>query len=140
MPPSMQGDVNMDGDVDFLDIGPFIVVLSSGMFQVEADTNNDGDVNFLDISPFIAILSGNVIPDDSPLVGVPSEFAFNLDAEIDNVLAIVKNSWLSENPNYEYFLAIDIVGSLVMHLGFTALNLLPFKTPWFLMVTMKYRW
>ena len=49
VPPSMQGDVNMDGDVDFLDIGPFIVVLSSGMFQVEADTNNDGDVSFLDI-------------------------------------------------------------------------------------------
>ena len=27
------------------------------------------------------------------------------------VLATIKNSWLSENPNYEYFLAIDIVGA-----------------------------
>ena len=70
VPPSMQGDVNMDGDVDFLDIGPFITLLSSGMFQVEADTNNDGYGRLSWISQsFIAILSGNVIPDDSPLVG-----------------------------------------------------------------------
>ena len=52
-----------------------------------------------------------MIPDDSPLLGVPQEIGFNSDVEIDNVLTIVKDSWLSENPNYEYFLAIDIVGS-----------------------------
>ena len=48
------GDVNMSGNVDFLDISPFIAVLSAnGSFQVEADCNEDGTVDFLDIAPFI---------------------------------------------------------------------------------------
>ena len=48
------GDVNMDGTVDFLDIAPFIAVLSMpDGFQTEADTNQDGMVDFLDIAPFI---------------------------------------------------------------------------------------
>ena len=51
------GDVNQDGSVDFLDISPFIGVLSSNGFQAEADINEDGEVNFLDISPFIGVLS-----------------------------------------------------------------------------------
>ena len=51
-------DVNMDGEVNFLDISPFISVLSSGTFQAEADCDENGVVNFLDISPFIAVLSG----------------------------------------------------------------------------------
>ena len=53
------GDVNLDGVVNFLDISPFIAVLSSGDFQAEADCNQNGFVNFLDISPFIGILSGS---------------------------------------------------------------------------------
>lgn len=57
-PAILLGDVNQDGSVDFLDISPFIAVLSGGTFQAEADCNEDGSVNFLDISPFIAILSG----------------------------------------------------------------------------------
>ena len=52
------GDVNRDGATNFLDISPFIAVLSSGGFQVEADIDQSGSVNFLDISPFIGILSG----------------------------------------------------------------------------------
>jgi hypothetical protein len=51
------GDVNLDGVVNFLDIAPFIGVLSGGTFQTEADVNLDGTVNFLDISPFISILA-----------------------------------------------------------------------------------
>ena len=51
------GDVNLDGVVDFLDISPFIVLLSTQAFQLEADINEDGTVDFLDISPFIVILS-----------------------------------------------------------------------------------
>ena len=54
-----KGDVNLDGMVTFLDITPFITVLSSGDFQAEADTNCDGFVDFLDITPFIDILAGN---------------------------------------------------------------------------------
>ena len=53
------GDVDQDGEVDFLDISPFITVLSSGEFQAEADCNEDGEVDFLDIAPFIVILAGS---------------------------------------------------------------------------------
>ena len=56
-PLPLLGDVNGDSTVNFLDISPFIVVLSAGGFQTEADINQDGNVNFLDISPFIKILS-----------------------------------------------------------------------------------
>ena len=55
--PFLLGDVNQDGVVSFLDISPFISVLSTGMFLDAADTNGDGEVNFLDITPFIALLS-----------------------------------------------------------------------------------
>ena len=51
------GDVNQDGVVDFLDISPFIVVLSTGGFQAEADIDQNGVVDFLDISPFITIIA-----------------------------------------------------------------------------------
>lgn len=55
---SILGDVNRDGIVNFLDIAPFIAVLSSGQFQDEADIDRNGVLNFLDIAPFLAILSG----------------------------------------------------------------------------------
>ena len=51
------GDVNRDGVVDFLDISPFILVLSAGGSQAEADINGDGNVDFLDVSPFVVLLS-----------------------------------------------------------------------------------
>ena len=53
------GDVNQDGEVDFLDISPFIAILSAGSFLEEADVNQDDVVDFLDISPFIEILAGS---------------------------------------------------------------------------------
>ena len=55
--PIMLGDVDLSGRVDFLDIGPFIALLSSGGFQEEADIDGSDVVDFLDIGPFIAILS-----------------------------------------------------------------------------------
>ena len=51
------GDVNLDGEVNFLDIAPFISILSANGFQAEADIDQSGGVNFLDIVPFIAILA-----------------------------------------------------------------------------------
>lgn len=54
---SLLGDVNCDQSVDFLDISPFIDLLSSGEFNAKADTNVDGAVDFFDISSFIALLS-----------------------------------------------------------------------------------
>ena len=56
------GDVNRDGRVNFLDISPFITLVSSGgfnrgnVFVHEADVNQDSRVNFLDIAPFIQLL------------------------------------------------------------------------------------
>ena len=53
------GDINLDGSVTFLDIAPFITLLSTGGFQAEADCDLSGMVTFLDIAPFIAALAGN---------------------------------------------------------------------------------
>ena len=53
----MLGDVNLSGTVDFLDISPFIGVLTGASFQTEADCDENGMVDFSDISPFIAILA-----------------------------------------------------------------------------------
>lgn len=53
---TLLGDVNLDGAVNFLDISPFIAVLSANGFQLEADVNGDDAVNFLDISAFIDLL------------------------------------------------------------------------------------
>ena len=51
------GDVNQDMVVDFLDIGPFIELLSTGGFLAEGDIDGSGAVDFLDIGPFIGLLS-----------------------------------------------------------------------------------
>ena len=51
------GDVNRDGAVNFLDISPFITVLSVGGFQEEADIDQNTTVDFLDIGPFVSLLS-----------------------------------------------------------------------------------
>ena len=52
------GDVNKDGLVNFSDISPFILVLSSGQYQEEADANEDSIVSFADIVNFIMLLQG----------------------------------------------------------------------------------
>ena len=56
---TLLGDVNRDGTVDFLDITPFINVLTGGDFQAEADIDQNGEINFLDIVPFIDILTAS---------------------------------------------------------------------------------
>ena len=52
------GDVNQDGVVNLLDVGPFVDVLTNGGFQTEADINQDGVVDLLDVAPFVELLSG----------------------------------------------------------------------------------
>ncbi len=52
------GDVNLDGDVNLLDVSPFINLLTESQFQVEADINGDGVVDLLDVEPFVKLLSG----------------------------------------------------------------------------------
>ena len=55
---TLHGDVDLSGAVTFADIPPFISVLSSGGFQVEADCTPDGTVDFADIPSFIEVLTG----------------------------------------------------------------------------------
>ena len=52
------GDVNLDGNVDLLDVAPFVDRISSGSLQVEADVNEDGVVDLLDVAPFVELLAG----------------------------------------------------------------------------------
>ena len=56
--PPLLGDVDMDGDVDFLDIPFFIDVITNGGDQAEADIDGSGVVDFLDIPLFVNILTG----------------------------------------------------------------------------------
>lgn len=52
------GDVNLDGQVNLLDVQPFVDLLTTGIFQAEADINQDGVVDLLDVAPFVDLLSG----------------------------------------------------------------------------------
>lgn len=54
----LHGDVNQDGVINLLDVGPFVDLIASGQFLPEADTNKDGQVNLLDVSEFIDLISG----------------------------------------------------------------------------------
>ena len=56
-PDVLLGDVNMDGTVNLLDVGPFVAALTSGTFILEADVNQDGNVDLLDVGPFVEILT-----------------------------------------------------------------------------------
>ena len=51
------GDVNQDGQIDLLDVQPFVDLLINGGFQLEADINGDGLVNLLDVAGFVALIS-----------------------------------------------------------------------------------
>ncbi len=53
------GDVNCDGSVDLLDVGPFVELLTTGGFSPKADINSDGIVDLLDVTPFVDLLTGN---------------------------------------------------------------------------------
>jgi len=63
----LKGDVNCDGQVNFLDINPFVLLLTNpAAWQAQypncpmsnGDINGDGLVNFADINPFVALLTG----------------------------------------------------------------------------------
>ena len=51
------GDVDRNGTVNFLDVTPFIILLTSGIYQYEADIDGNGTVNFFDVTPFIILLN-----------------------------------------------------------------------------------
>jgi cytochrome c peroxidase len=70
VPEPLLGDVNLDGEVNGLDVDPFVDVLLSGSYQTEADMNEDQVVNGLDVDPFVAVVVGGVqqIPEPSTLL------------------------------------------------------------------------
>jgi len=49
---------NCDGNVDLLDIDPFIELVASGTFSAKADFDGDGAVTLLDVGPFVEALTG----------------------------------------------------------------------------------
>jgi hypothetical protein len=65
------GDLNFDGEVNGLDVDPFVDVLLNGPYQIEADMNEDMEVNGLDVDPFVeAVVGGGVaaVPEPSTLL------------------------------------------------------------------------
>ncbi len=56
-PDEIKGDVNCDGVVNLLDVGPFVdVITGGGPYNVKADVNCDGVNDLLDVQPFVALL------------------------------------------------------------------------------------
>jgi hypothetical protein len=64
------GDTNGDGQLDGLDVDPFVDVLLASRFDVAADMNEDQVVNGLDVDPFVSAVVGSVqqIPEPSTLL------------------------------------------------------------------------
>jgi hypothetical protein len=67
-PCPFAGDLNCDGQIDFGDINPFVLILSNFELWQQAhpgcpwqngDINGNGSVGFDDINPFVALLTGN---------------------------------------------------------------------------------
>ena len=62
-----RGDMNCDGRVNYSDINPFVLALTSraayearypGCLWTNADINGDASVNYADINPFVRLLAG----------------------------------------------------------------------------------
>ena len=53
------GDVNCDGNIDLLDVPPFVDILTGVLPSTpKADINGDGAVDLLDVGPFVDLLGG----------------------------------------------------------------------------------
>jgi hypothetical protein len=71
VPDVLLGDVNLDGEVNGLDVDPFVGRVTSGDYQREADMNVDGAVNGLDVDPFVAAVVGGgvqAVPEPTALI------------------------------------------------------------------------
>lgn len=51
------GDVNCDGVVNLLDVGPFVDAVSNAALDIKADINQDGSDDLLDVGPFVDLIS-----------------------------------------------------------------------------------
>ena len=54
---SILGDLNLDGNVDLLDVGPFVDVLTTGQYNCAADFFPDGSIDLVDVTFFVNLLS-----------------------------------------------------------------------------------
>ena len=53
------GDVNCDGEVNLLDVAPFVDILTGDApFNAKADIDQSGSVDLLDVNPFVLLLTG----------------------------------------------------------------------------------
>jgi hypothetical protein len=69
-PERVLGDLNLDGEVNGLDVDPFVDVLLNRPYWTQADMNEDERVNGLDVDPFVVALGGGgaqQIPEPSTL-------------------------------------------------------------------------
>jgi hypothetical protein len=70
----LSGDMNFDGNVNGLDVDPFVDVLLNGTddnaTRITADMNSDGEVNGLDVDPFVAAVvdGAQQVPEPSTLL------------------------------------------------------------------------
>ena len=67
----INGDVNFDGDVNGLDVDPFVAAVLGGSYDAPADMNGDGAVDGLDVDPFVAAVVGGgvaAVPEPSTLL------------------------------------------------------------------------
>ena len=55
---ALQGDANLDGTLNLLDVSPFVSQIINVTYSPEADVNGDGVVDLLDVAPFVRILTG----------------------------------------------------------------------------------
>jgi hypothetical protein len=55
---ALLGDLNRDGQVNGLDVDPFVDLLIHGGYQAEADMNGDSLLNGLDVEPFVQAVIG----------------------------------------------------------------------------------
>ncbi|MEM9412336.1 MAG: DUF4465 domain-containing protein, partial [Planctomycetota bacterium] len=55
-PPAL-GDVNKDGEVNLLDIAPFVDLLTNQEYREVADINMDGMLDLLDVAPFVDLIA-----------------------------------------------------------------------------------
>ena len=67
----INGDVNFDGEVNGLDVDPFVEAVLGGGYAAPADMNGDGAVDGLDVDPFVAAVVGGSAQPAGGIAGVP---------------------------------------------------------------------